>query len=571
MLAPSDFHLLLGRTAAALLLCLPASLHANEDPPFIDPASVVVVANKAVPDSLQVAHRYLELRSIPERNLLLLDTLPGERISRKAFRQQIRNPLLRLLAENEFISGLERDPDDFGRSAMTLFKRPAFRYLVLCYGVPARITEEKSPDFDDAPLRTKAFKENNQILQAFAEGPLARNEASVDTELALLLKSDVPFTGFVPNPLFQEQDRSTGTDVLRVTRLDGPSAEAVILMIRNGLRAEQSGLRGRAYVDEDGRKGNYASGNDWLRKTTTVFSKLAFDLSHDTDRATFSNDARFDAPALYAGWYARSLNGPFTLPGFRFPPGAVAAHLHSFSASPIRSTDKGWVGPLVERGVSATFGNVAEPYLRYTHHFHLFFAALAEGWTFAEAAYFALPALSWQGVAIGDPLYRPFAKRLPEQLEAIEDPAAILENQYVALRRINQLLSADQPDQARKLATRAMRDTPGPALALRRAQLLLDHEEPAQARKALDFFTRLPPTDSSQWGLYAAMADFLLQLDDADSALQLYQLVLEKDLPDDLRLNFLRRAIPAANKAGRRELADDWQDIVNPPANSEEP
>jgi len=45
------------------------------------------------------------------------------------------------------------------------------------------------------------------------------------------------------------------------------------------------------------------------------------------------------------------------------------------------------------------------------HRPHLLLRALARGHNFGDAVYYALPALSWQGVAIGDPLYRPFGKK----------------------------------------------------------------------------------------------------------------------------------------------------------------
>ena len=41
--------------------------------------------------------------------------------------------------------------------------------------------------------------------------------------------------------------------------------------------------------------------------------------------------------------------------------------------------------------------------------------ALSRGQTLGEAAYYALPALSWQAVVIGDPLYRPFLVSLEDQ------------------------------------------------------------------------------------------------------------------------------------------------------------
>jgi uncharacterized protein (TIGR03790 family) len=47
---------------------------------------------------------------------------------------------------------------------------------------------------------------------------------------------------------------------------------------------------------------------------------------------------------LYFGWYAGAVNGPFTVPVFRFPPGAIAVHIHSYSAQSLRSDKQYWCG-----------------------------------------------------------------------------------------------------------------------------------------------------------------------------------------------------------------------------------
>jgi tetratricopeptide (TPR) repeat protein len=219
----------------------------------------------------------------------------------------------------------------------------------------------------------------------------------------------------------------------------------------------------------------------------------------------------------------------------------------------------------VERGVSATFGNTAEPYLRFTHQFNLFFAALAEGWNFGDAAYMALPALSWQNVAIGDPLFRPFAVGLEEQWKAIGNPLHILSDQYVVLRRINLLLAAGETGEALRVANRGMRETPGPALALKRAELLEADEQPEAARKGLAFLAELDPEDSMDWGLYAEIADTLLRLGDAKAALKLYRKLERQSMPEKVQLAFLKRGIHAAEEAGNSGLAIEWRTRVTPP------
>jgi hypothetical protein len=52
---------------------------------------------------------------------------------------------------------------------------------------------------------------------------------------------------------------------------------------------------------------------------------------------------------------------------------------------------------------------VFEPYLQLTHRPDLLLRALLRGDNFGDAVVYAQPALSWHTIAIGDPLYRPFA------------------------------------------------------------------------------------------------------------------------------------------------------------------
>jgi uncharacterized protein (TIGR03790 family) len=554
-------------TAFILSVSLFLSPFATEaqQPQPAKPESVVVVANKAVDGSVRVARAYLQRRNIPEENLILIEAPETEKISRESFIRTIHNPILSALLENDLINAIEATPDSFGRMTVSVLSNP-IRYLVLCYGVPTHVNNLPVEQLDDTHLREKQFSgSRDNLLAAFNEGPMSKNEASVDSELSLLLLRDIPMTGFVPNPYYNNRQPAGVRDILKVTRLDGPSPNAVIRMLDNALKGEETGLKGRAYVDEDSRGGGFQMGNDWLAGTVRIFEALGFDLDHDTAQSTIQPDHRMDAPVLYAGWYARHIDGPFALPGFTFPPGAVAAHLHSFSASPLRSEDRGWVGPLVERGVSATFGNTAEPYLRFTHQFNLFFAALAEGWNFADAAYLALPALSWQNVSIGDPLFRPFAVGLEEQWKSIGNPLNILSDQYAVLRRVNLLESAGNSGEALKIATTGMRETPGPALALKRAQLLETAGQPEAALKALAFLAELDPSDSMEWGLYAEIADTLLRLGDAGTALEIYRKLERQPMPEKVQLAFLQRGIQAAEKAGNSGLAIEWRTRVTPP------
>jgi hypothetical protein len=126
--------------------------------------------------------------------------------------------------------------------------------------------------------------------------------------------------------------------------------------------------------------------------------------------------------ALYYGWYAGGMTGPFSDEGFAFTPGAVAVHIHSFSANTLRSPTANWVAPLLSKGAAASLGNVYEPYLQLTAHLDIFNDRLLHGFTFAESAYMSQRVISWMNVAVGDPLYRPYASWLQIDMKR-EKPA----------------------------------------------------------------------------------------------------------------------------------------------------
>jgi hypothetical protein len=124
---------------------------------------------------------------------------------------------------------------------------------------------------------------------------------------------------------------------------------------------------------------------------------------------TFQSGFPITDAAAYYGWYSENIDGPFADPFFHFIPGAVAAHLHSFSATTLHDPLKGWTGPLIQHGASASVGNVYEPYLPFTTDFGVMAGALLAGSNLVESYYRAQPVLSWMSVLVGDPLYRPYA------------------------------------------------------------------------------------------------------------------------------------------------------------------
>jgi uncharacterized protein (TIGR03790 family) len=518
----------------------------------ISPEQVLVVANSSVPESITLARHYLKARSIPARNLISLPFSTSEEVSWGEFARNLWNPLLELLASEGWIRGRFADGHDKAGRRRILCEENRVRYLVLCRGVPLRIK--------DSPALWRREIGGDAAISP-ARG--MENNASVDSELALLAHGSSPASGHLPNPLFGQAGffPQARARIIVTARLDGPSLRDCLRLVDDAVAAERTGLAGRAYMDLGG---PYPDGDQWLRNTAAEIGRAGFDTSSETTRALFQPGCRSDAPALYFGWYAAHASGRFGEDSLRFEPGAIAVHIHSFSAATLRTGSSHWCGPLIARGAALTFGNVAEPYLHLTTRPDIFIAALLRGGQAGEAYAAATPAWSWQGILVGDPLYRPFKMTLPMQVALLREQGA--ENvrpgwrDGVLLRQANQIgLDARRdgppprptaPDAAVEMLAAAVRERPTPALHLALARAAA---HPGLAWAGPEVFAGADP------GLLAETARFLWAEGRSRDAFPAYETLLSrKDLPPAFRKKITREAVEAAEAAGYSELAKRW-------------
>jgi uncharacterized protein (TIGR03790 family) len=511
-----------------------------------DASSVVILANSAESDSMELARHYAERRGVPASRIVALPMSSNEEITWPEFVRTIWNPLLRAGIAASWIDAVTADKTDVLGRLKIASSGHHVEALVICRGVPLRIAHSDT-----------LF---GAIGNPLAQTPAFRtNEASVDSELALLAVAGAPIDAFVPNPLFEQDnpDFTLRRQIIPVGRLDGPSLADAKGLVDRALIAEREGLCGRAYVDSGG--GPVNEGNLWLEASARELAGTGFEIDVDHAPDTLPATARFDAPVLYFGWYAWNANGPFVAPGFRFPAGAVALHIHSFSAATVRSADRGWAGPLVARGVTATAGNVGEPYLGQTHRPQLFARALARGEPLGRAALYAIQALSWKGVVIGDPLYRPFAVT-PEMQWARRAELAPDAETYARIRRMRLLAAAGDQAGALALGQSGMRTAPGLPLALSLAGLQLDaHDNPA-ARRTLGVFALLRDWRKSDLPLVLAAAGQFAKADAPAEACRLIQrLLADSATPAAFREPALREGVEFARAAHDSTLVVRWQ------------
>ena len=370
----------------ALLLCFSGVLHALPAPP--DPASVAVLYNSTSADSKALAEFYAKARGIPADHLMGLELPDTEEISRKDFDDKLRNRLIREYDRREWwIRG--RDPQ--GNLTPTQSK---IRILVCMRGVPSRIAGT-GPALPPPPGK-----------QPFTH----TTQAAVDSELALLGIDGLPVEGMVNNPYFKQEKTAAEArlPMTLVGRIDGPTKEICARMIKDAVETEQTGLWGMSIIDLSQKYLENQEGDPAMERVAKAYRDAGIPVMVDRFPDTLPTNFPLRDAALYFGWYDWNVNGPFANPNFKFKKGAVAVHLHSFSATQLRDATKNWCAPLLAKGAAATLGNVYEPYLPLTHNFDIFNARLMAGYTLVEAAYMSVPVLSWQNVVLGDPLYRPF-------------------------------------------------------------------------------------------------------------------------------------------------------------------
>jgi uncharacterized protein (TIGR03790 family) len=530
------------RRAARWLACLAfAAAAAAADDNLA--ARVILLANSDDPDSLRIARHYAEARGVPLANIVSLRMPLTETISWGEFITTIWQPLLAQLVRDQWIDAIPMDLTDAIGRKKYFVNGHRIAALVTCRGVPLKIADNK-----------ELFAE---VLPFTRRHEFRTNAGAVDAELSLLALPNYPINAFIPNPLFQNERpaKHEAMQIVKVSRLDGPTVDDALGLVDRAMAAERTGLLGRAYVDIANRD---ALGDGWFEATARQLRELGFDTSVDRDNATMPAGARIDAAVLYFGWYAGSVNGPFDLPGFRFPPGAIVQHIHSFSALTMRQSEGGWTGAFVARGATATVGNVYEPYLTFSHRPNLLLKALARGATLVDAGYYALQAVSWQEVLIGDPLYRPFAVSLDEQLAQLKKLPPALAG-YAVLRQMHRLDAAHREADATALAVTAQHDVPSLAVGLALAQRLKAANDLDGAANALGFAPLLKKFAPDEWAVAREAALLLEACGRPTRAVDVWRTVLaEPNLPRDLRAAWSRDAAKCARAAKDHPQAAAW-------------
>jgi uncharacterized protein (TIGR03790 family) len=515
---------------------------------------VIVVYNTRVPESKAVAEHYAALRSVPSDQVFGFNLSTGDDMPRSEYRDKLEKPLAEKLSgqnlwriRSEMIRGTNRED-------IRVIWKPVeskIRYAVLCYGVPYRIrADETLKEKEALDMRTE----------------LRRNEAAVDTELALLptIQQHLPLTGPLPNPLYGSTNAtsfSPTNGVLMVTRLDGPSAAIAKGLVDKAIEAETNGLWGRAYIDiRNIADTNYAIGDSWMRGAAEICRHLGFETIVDTNAGTFPDAFPMSQIAYYAGWYDTAVSGPFTRREVEFMPGAFAYHLHSYSAANIRSARHNWVGPLLAKGATASMGSVTEPFLGGTPDMAVFAGRfLFSGFTFGEAAYSAQPILSWQTTIVGDPLYRPCGKSGQKQHEdLVARSSPWLEWSFLRLVNLN-LVRGIPPAQMALFIEKIPLTKESAVLTEKLADLYSSGGKPSSAAEMWDRALKLDPSPEQKIRIRLALAGKLTELDRSQEAVETLAKILQESPDYPGKADIYRKLAALAGKLGKMEAAASYE------------
>jgi len=420
-------------TIAALILLAATAC------PALTADQVLLLVNRTDPDAERVAEHYRTVRGVPAVNTLTFELPAGEDLSRAIYERDVLPKVREYFAVPE--------------------QAQRIRCLLSIYGMPLRIgrraptaeqqeqAQAMQPEVDQAAADQKTAQERLKALDDQAERtvdeeaerrelrdklPALRRrateltmqlgklqgretESSLEGELAVALWPPSDLWRWVFNPLhFAFDAQAEKPPTLLTCRLDGGTPELAMRLVDDAVKAERDGLQGTIYLDARGIKRNqdnfgYGGYDESLRELAEVMQTQTTMPVVLNDQSELFQPGDCPNAALYCGWYKLA----HYVDAFDWAPGAVGYHIASSEARSLRKPDaEFWCKKMIDDGITATVGPVAEPYTIGFPKPYEFFVTLASGdyclaETYARTAYLQ----SWMATLIGDPLYNPFAGR----------------------------------------------------------------------------------------------------------------------------------------------------------------
>lgn len=373
------------------------------------PDTTAVLANGNLPEGGALARSYLEARSIPKRQLCLLDLPQAETIAYDDYLHRIDRPFAACLSD----AGVEA----------------RIEAVVLTRGVPLRVT---MPDRGEGAQRASlaaVLGASRSVLEADGSRLIERAPG-----FRAMCGSTPCLAAAWRNPYrrgrFDSGWSGRAQGVLHrpwlVTMLHGRSYLDAARLIASATTAEQladAGERNRTFMlmaAADPARGVLDQEHE------NVANQL-IDRGFEVLRVPFSPARSGERLAAFVTG-AASLGE--TIEGSELSPGAVVDNVTSFGAVPENFRETGEerqvsIARWVARGVAGVHGTTDEP-LNNCFPSRAFLVDWADGLTLAEAYHRNLPFLYWRNLVLGDPMAAPWARRPRVELDEV-DPGAIIE------------------------------------------------------------------------------------------------------------------------------------------------
>lgn len=324
---------------------------------------VLVVINKASPQSMEIGAYYRQKRNIPRENVLFISVSTTENVDQGEYEVGIQNPI----------------------KAAIKASKTRIDYIVLTKGTPIRLKDN-----------------NGYSVDAFLAA------MNLPVEPIKELKEDEIRRSVNPFYRSTESFRSDKFNLYLVTRLTGYTTEDAKRLIDNSVNAKK--VDGPFFFDMAANRntGGYLEMNNLLKSANEVLKKKGYDSQIDTDNE-FILPAR---PLMgYCSW--GSNDGAFNLDTYRrikFLPGSICETFVSTSGRTFDPTTGGQslIADLISNGVTGVKGYVSEPYTFALAEPDILFDHYTSGFNLAESFYAASKIIKWKDIVIGDPLCNPY-------------------------------------------------------------------------------------------------------------------------------------------------------------------
>ncbi|MEQ1821404.1 MAG: TIGR03790 family protein [Fimbriimonadaceae bacterium] len=331
----------------------------------------VVLYNKKVPGSKELAEFYASKRGIPPSHIAITNVAETEEMALGELTEglyvHLRTKIKELVDQGEKID-----------------------FIVFSKGIPLRTWQDRHYSVD------------GYVSTMDMQLPHVKNDPPTGEELQK-----------IANPYFGKSEPFSHAKYgfYLVTRLDGYTFEDARRLVENAARALPN--KGPFFLDSD--PGRRSGGYEHLEKSLANSEKNLKSKGYEVVLESTDLFVKPGQPvAGYASW--GSNDGHFDLGAYRgiqFKPGAIAETFVSTSGRTfIPGTEGGQslIADLVRSGVTGVKGYVKEPYAFALAKPDILFDRYTSGFTLAESFYMASPLLKWKDIIVGDAICAPYKK-----------------------------------------------------------------------------------------------------------------------------------------------------------------